>query len=155
LAGRLGAHLFFAAKHLLVLADLAQARGAAGAGAAPKKIAPAARDEFTAACGVRRYDSFSGDHQPKARLEVDVAGLLRTGEIGKPVMANMMDASAPLTPDAGLFLRAPGRCATYCGIVSMGLPGVATRQARWSRLSPAAKRGFFCRSLFAVEFEAQ
>ena len=37
------------------------------------------------------------------------------------------------------------RCATGCGIVSMGLLGVATRQARWSRLSPAAKRGFFVR----------
>ena len=42
--------------------------------------------------------------QPTARLGVGVVGLLRTGEIGKPVMATHNGRLAPLTPDAGLFL---------------------------------------------------
>ena len=36
--------------------------------------------------------------QPAARLGVEVVGLLCTGQIGKPVMANTMDAFSPAHP---------------------------------------------------------
>jgi len=36
--------------------------------------------------------------QPAARLGVEMVGLLCTGQIGKPVMANTMDAFSPAHP---------------------------------------------------------